>query len=86
MSGVEAARRAVRRVHELTGLQPEGVTLLESTDAGWRVGVEVAELPRIPNSTDVMAVYHVELDERGRMLSYRRAQRHYRGRADGLSR
>jgi hypothetical protein len=86
MSGAEAARRAVRRVHELTGLQPEGVTLLEPTNSGWRVGVEVVELPRLPSSTDVMAVYQVELDERGRTVSYRRAQRHYRGRADGLSR
>lgn len=82
MSGVEAARRAVRRVHDLTGLEPEGVTLLEPTDHGWRVGVEVAELERIPNSTDVLAIYQVELDERGRTVSYRRAQRHFRGRPD----
>jgi Gas vesicle synthesis protein GvpO len=83
VSGVEAARRAVRRVYELTGLEPEGVTLLEPTDHGWRVGVEVVELERIPDSTDVLAIYQVELDEHARMVSYRRAQRHYRGRADG---
>jgi hypothetical protein len=84
MSGVEAARRAVRRVHELTGLEPESVTLLEPTDHGWRIGVEVVELERVPDSTDVLAVYQVELDEHGRTVSYRRAQRHYRGRTDGL--
>jgi hypothetical protein len=83
MTGVEAARRAVRRVQELTGLEPEGVTLLEPTDQGWRVGVEVTELERIPSSTDVLAIYQVELDERGRTVSYRRAHRHYRGRVDG---
>jgi hypothetical protein len=83
MTGVEAARRAVRRVQELTGLEPEGVTLLEPTDRGWRVGVEVTELERIPSTTDVLAIYQVELDERGRTVSYRRAQRHYRGRVDG---
>jgi Gas vesicle synthesis protein GvpO len=83
MSGVEVARRAVRRVHELTGIEPEGVTLLEPTDHGWRIGVEVVELERIPNSTDLLAIYHVELDEHGRLVSYRRAQRHYRGRTNG---
>ena len=83
LSGVEAARRAVRRVQELTGLEPEGVTMLEPTDQGWRIGVEVAELERIPSSTDVLATYQVELDERGRTVSYRRAGRHYRGRVDG---
>jgi hypothetical protein len=83
MTGVEAARRAVRRVQELTGLEPEGVTLLEPTDRGWRVGVEVTEMERIPSTTDVLAIYQVELDERGRTVSYRRAQRHYRGRVDG---
>jgi hypothetical protein len=83
MSGMEAARRAVHRVHELTGLEPEGVTSLEPTDHGWRIGVEVAELERIPDTTDVLAIYQVELDERGRTVSYRRARRYYRGRPDG---
>ncbi len=82
IAGVEAGRRAVRRVYELTGREPETVTSLEPTDHGWNVGVEVVELERVPNSTDVLAIYQVELDERGRMVSYRRTQRHYRGRAD----
>jgi hypothetical protein len=82
LSGVEAARRAVRRVHELTGLEPEGVTSLEPMEHGWKVEVEVVELERVPNTTDLMAIYQVELDEQGRMVSYRRTQRHYRGRAD----
>jgi hypothetical protein len=82
MSGVEAARRAVRRVEELTGLEPEGVTSLEPMDHGWRIGVEVVELERIPDTTDVMAIYQVQLDAGGRLVSYQRTQRHYRGRID----
>jgi hypothetical protein len=69
-------------VYELTGLEPERVISLEPTDHGWTIGVEVVELERVPNSTDLLAVYEVELDEHARMVSYRRAQRHYRGRAD----
>jgi hypothetical protein len=82
LSGVEAARRAVRRVQELTGLDPEGVTSLEPLDRGWSVGVEVVEMERIPDSTDLMAVYQVDLDPSGRLVAYRRRNRHYRGRVD----
>jgi Gas vesicle synthesis protein GvpO len=83
LSGVEAARRAVRRVQVLTGIEPEGVVSLEPHDRGWRVGVEVVEMERIPNSTDVMAVYQVDLDSAGGLVAYQRTRRHYRGRVDG---
>ena len=86
LSGVEAARRAVRRVHQLTGMEPEGVTWLEPTDHGWRVGVEVVEMERIPDSIDVLAIYEVELDQHGRLASYRRTERYYRGRVDNNGR
>jgi hypothetical protein len=83
LSGVDAARRAVQRVEALTGIEPEGVVSLEPRDRGWRVGVEVVEMERIPNSTDVMAVYQVDLDEGGGLVGYRRTERHIRGRVDG---
>jgi len=83
LSGVEAARRAVQRVEALTGIEPEGVVSLEPHDQGWRIGVEVVEMERIPNSTDVMAVYQVDLDQGGGLIGYQRAERHYRGRVDG---
>lgn len=83
ISGVDAARRAVRRVEALTGIEPEGVVSLEPHDRGWRVGVEVVEMERIPNSTDVMAVYQVDLDPSGGLVGYQRAERHYRGRVNG---
>ena len=83
LSGVEAAKRAVRRVEALTGIEPQGVVSLEPNDRGWRVGVEVVEMERIPNSTDVMAVYQVELDQSGELVGYQRTDRHTRGRVDG---
>ena len=85
ISSAEAARRAVRRVEALTGIEPEGVVSLEPNDRGWRVGVEVVEMERIPNSTDVMAVYQVDLDQRGELVGYKRGDRHIRGRVDGRS-
>jgi hypothetical protein len=71
-----AARLAARRVAEMTGREPEGVTSLERADDGrWRVGVEVVEIHRIPDTTDILALYETELDDDGELISYRRTRR-----------
>ncbi|WP_262701260.1 MULTISPECIES: gas vesicle protein [Streptomyces] len=78
----DAARSAARHVRGLTGRTPEGVTSLERTEDGWTIGIEVVETHRIPDSTDLLAEYQVELDDRGELLSCRRTERYYRGRAE----
>ncbi|MGW7690004.1 gas vesicle protein GvpO [Streptomyces asiaticus] len=78
----DAARSAARHVRGLTGRTPEGVTSLERTEDGWTIGIEVVETHRIPDSTDILAEYQVELDDRGELVSYRRTERYYRGRAE----
>jgi gas vesicle protein GvpO len=78
----QAARQAARQVMELTGHEPEGVTSLARTDDGWRVGVEVVESRRVPDSTDILAVYRVDLDTDGELISYGREDRYYRGRGN----
>ena len=78
----KAAQCAAEHVAGLTGQQAESVTSLERTDDGWLVGIEVVESHRIPDSTDILAVYRVELDDQGELVSYRRAERYYRGRAE----
>ncbi|WP_250847457.1 gas vesicle protein GvpO [Streptomyces hygroscopicus] len=77
-----AARSAARQVAQLTGRDPEGVTSLERREGGWVVGIEVVETHRIPDSTDILAEYRVELDDDGELVTYRRAERYYRGRAE----
>ena len=77
----KAAALAARHVQEMTGREPEGLTLLEHTEDGWRVGIEVLESHRIPDSTDILAVYEVILDKKGELVSYRREHRYHRGRA-----
>jgi len=78
----KAAQYAASYVADMTGRRPEGVTSLERTQGGWRVGIEVLETHRIPDSTDILAVYRVEIDNEGELVSYRRDQRYYRGRAE----
>ena len=83
LSAQELSQAALSTVEELTGYTAEAVTGLEWDDELWQVTVDVLELSRIPNTTDVMGTYAVQLDERGTLRGYKRARRHIRGQADG---
>jgi hypothetical protein len=74
---------AARAASELTGLigrQVEGVVGVERVDDGWRVQVEVVESRRIPDTTDILAIYEVDVDPDGEVTAYRRLDRYVRGR------
>jgi hypothetical protein len=76
------ARRAASLVAALSGRRPESVISIDRKDGEWRVGVEVVEVPRIPDSADILAVYDVRLDAGGDLISYRRVRRYARGQLD----
>jgi hypothetical protein len=59
------------------------VSAVSRTPHGWRVALEVVELRRIPDSTDVLASYEVELDGDGKFLGFERGRRYNRSQADG---
>jgi hypothetical protein len=78
-TALQVASEAARQLLELTGREAEGITGVERTDDGWQVQVEVVEVHRIPNTTDVLAVYELEVDEDGDVQGYRRLRRYARG-------
>jgi hypothetical protein len=80
LSPVQLARRASEELAEVLGRRPESIVSLDRTDEGWRVGVEVLETRRIPDTADVLAEYEIEADAHGRLLGYRRTRRYARGR------
>ena len=75
----QVAAQAASELLELTGKAAEGVTGLERTEDGWTVQVEVVEVRRIPDTTDVLALYEVSTDKQGSLLGYRRVRRYARG-------
>jgi hypothetical protein len=83
LSALELARAALTAVNELTGYPPEAMTALEWDDDSdtWRVTVEVLELARVPNTTDVIGAYEVRLDPQGSLHGYKRLRRFTRGEA-----
>ena len=77
---MKVARTAAQQLVELTGRQPECVVGLQRTEDGWQVDLEVVESRRIPDSTDILAIYRVEADEDGDLTGYRRIRRYVRGK------
>ena len=86
LSAADAARAAVVQLDDLTEHDVEGVVSVERDDDGWRVGLEVVESHRIPDSADILAVYEVRVDDDGELVSYRRGRRYFRGQTVGRSR
>jgi hypothetical protein len=81
LSAAELSQAALTTVRELTGYDPEAVTGLEWDGEFWQVTVDVLELTRIPNTTDMLGSYVVQLDEGGTLRGLRRARRFQRGHA-----
>ncbi|GAB3766161.1 hypothetical protein FB382_001936 [Nocardioides ginsengisegetis] len=79
-SAMDVARAAARQLSELTGREPECVTGVQRTEDGWEVEIEVVESRRIPDSTDILATYRVQVDADGDLTGYHRARRYVRGK------
>jgi Gas vesicle synthesis protein GvpO len=82
LSAHELGQAALTTVEELTGYEPEAVTGLEWDGDVWQVTVDVLELSRIPNTTDVIGRYVVQLDENGTLRGYKRTARFQRAQAN----
>ena len=83
LSAKDAILRVRRELPQLLGHPVESVLGVQRNDDKlWEVTVQVVELVRIPNSTDVLGAYEVTLDEDGELAGYRRRRRYTRGQAD----
>jgi len=82
LSARDLTLAAKETVEDLTGFESESVSGLQWDGETWLVTVEVCELERVPNTTDVMASYVVQLDDRGGLLGYKRERRFQRGAAE----
>ncbi|MFE5143737.1 gas vesicle protein [Streptomyces fagopyri] len=78
----QAALAACQSLEGLIGHPTEGVSAVKRVDDGWCVVVDVLELPRIPDTTSLLASYEVQLGQDGELLEYSRIRRYRRGSAD----
>jgi hypothetical protein len=83
VSAAQIARYAREQMGELTGQPVEGVLAVRKDDnGGWLVTVQVVELQRIPNSTDVLGAYELSVGKDGEISEYRRTRRYYRNQVE----
>ena len=76
---VDEARTQLER---LLGTESEGVTGFERSDGRWSVTLEVVEVHRVPDSTDVLASYEVVLDDDRNLVSFDRKRRYRRAQVE----
>jgi hypothetical protein len=82
---MELLDQARRYAEQLTGHSVESFSSLEQDERGWRIGVEVVELSRVPSTTDVLGSYELVLSDEGEFVDFRRAHRYYRNSTDDTS-
>jgi hypothetical protein len=71
-------RQVVEDLSELVGFHTEGISGIRRNDNGYIVTVEVLELRRVPETSDVLATYEVHTDEEGEITEYDRKRRYTR--------
>jgi gas vesicle protein GvpO len=78
----ETVQHARRQLSTLLERPVESVSAFERTHDGWLVTLELVEVSRIPESTDVLASYEVELDDDRNLRRYARVRRYIRSQSD----
>lgn len=78
----ELGQRALDELEALVGCPTEGVTAIRKVEDGWVAMVDVLELQRVPETTDVLAAYEVTLDADGDVTGYRRTGRFLRNQVE----
>ena len=78
----ELAGQARELLRSVRGVEAESVSGVERTRNGWKVTLEVVELRRIPESTDILASYEVELDGDHGFIGFERGRRYHRAQAE----
>jgi hypothetical protein len=78
----QLGQRALDELEGLVGCPAEGVTAIRRVDDGWIAMVDVLELERVPETTDVLASYEVTIDADGEVIGYRRLRRFQRSQVE----
>jgi hypothetical protein len=64
------AERARQQLAQVTGFKPVAVVGSYKDAEGWHVSVDMLEMTRLPEATDVLGTYLVLMDEEGDMVKF----------------
>ena len=82
LSAKEMTQAAMEALGDLTGQEPESATGLQWDGESWLVTIDVLELARVPDTTDLLGTYVVQLDDDGNLRGYKRTRRFQRSQAE----
>jgi hypothetical protein len=73
---------AKRELQELLGAEPERVSGFDHSDGRWTVTLEVVNVRRIPDTTDVLSSYEVAFDDDHHLVSVTEIRRYRRSQVE----
>jgi hypothetical protein len=82
LSGPAVVQLAKEQLTQLTGFKADTVSQMRRDEHGWLITVELVEMRRIPDTSDMLATYEARFDEQGTLLTYQRTRRYLRGQAE----
>jgi hypothetical protein len=78
----EIVEEAKRELQELLGIEPEKVSGFHRSDGRWTVTLEVVNVRRIPDTTDVLSSYEVAFDDDRNLVSLSETRRYRRSQVE----
>jgi gas vesicle protein GvpO len=78
----EIVDEAKRELQELLGAEPERVSGFDHSDGRWTVTLEVVNVRRIPDTTDVLSSYEVAFDDDHNLVSVSETRRYRRSQVE----
>jgi hypothetical protein len=78
----EIVEEAKRRLEELLGREPERVSGFGHSNGRWTVMLEVLEVRRVPETTDVLSSYEVAFDDDRNLVSVSEVRRYRRSQIE----
>jgi len=79
MNANEVIKKAQEEFVRLGKTPADGVTGLSKTEEGWTILLEALERKAIPDTMDVLGLYELHLDNKGKLLGLDRKRLRKRG-------
>ena len=77
-TGLQIAQIVKEQLAELTCFKPDTVSSVSKNEQGWHVLVEMIEMKRIPEGSDMLATYETLADDQGNLIKFKRTRRYLR--------
>ncbi len=79
MNLLEIQEKVVPQIRKLLNKEPEGISLIEKNNEGWRVLCDVLDKKSIPETYDILKVFEFLTDKEAKITSFKLLKKIRRG-------